>query len=168
MLREGLFDHHRLDPRLMTAAGGTPTAQDALGPVPEGYAWYIENIAWSVVGNSHNALLDFAVTVDNGQLPTQALWDHAGLIATFTSAAIRGALQPGLPFYVPPNHFIRAYAAGGSLAAGDVVAVTYQIAVHQLNPRQMMSPDDIAQARAAHQHPTAEVSETAVAGRRAY
>ena len=167
MLREGLFDHHRLDSRLFSAAGGTPTGQDALGPVPEGYAWYLENLAFSVVGNSHTAALDFAVTPDNGALPSQAAWDHAGLVATF-AAAIRNALQPGLAIYVPPNHFLRAYAAGGTLAAGDVVAVTYQIAVHQLNPRQMMSPDDIAQARAAHQHPTAEVTETAVAGRRAY
>lgn len=167
MLREGLFDHHRREVLSMTAAGGTPTAQGTLGMVPEGYAWYVENFAYSVVGNSHTAAMDIAVSVDNGPLPAQALWDHAGLVDTF-AAAVRGSQNNGVAWYVPPGTFLRAYASGGTLAAGDVVVVNFQIAVHQLNPRAFMSPDDQAQVAAAHQRqPEHLFAESAVAARRA-
>ena len=167
MLREGLFDHHRLDSVSMTAAGGTPTAQAILGMAPEGYAWYVENFAYSVVGNSHTALMDVAATIDNGTLPAQATWDHQGLLDTF-AAGVRGSQNNGSAWYVPPGHFLRAYASGGTLAAGDVVVVTFQIAVHQLNPRAFMSPEDQAQVRAAHERaPEHLFAESAVAARRA-
>lgn len=167
MLRQGLFDHHRLDSVSMTAAGGTPTAQATLGMVPEGYAWYIENFAFSVVGNSHTAAIDVAATVDNGPLPAQALWDHQGLLDTFT-AAVRGSQNNASAWYVPPAHFLRAYASGGTLAAGDVVVVTFQVAVHQLNPRAFMSPEDRAQVMAAHERePEHLFADSATAARRA-
>lgn len=166
MLREGMFDHHRLDAVSAVAAGGTPLAQLSLGPVPQGYVWYIENIAFSVLGNAHTAAVDVAITPDDVVLPAQASWDHAGLVWTL-AAAIRGSVQPGLPFYAQAGHFVHLVAAGGTLAAADVVVATFQVAVHQLNPAAFMSPEDRQAVRAAHEHPNSGLVESAVAGRRA-
>ncbi len=167
-MREGLFDHHRLDTFAMVAAGGTPVAQKAwVGPA-EGYCWYIEVAAFCVVGNSHNALFDLAVTPDQGDLPTQALWDHQGLAWTVRTATIAASRDNAAAIYVPPSHFIRAYASGGSLAAADAVTVTLQVAVHQLDPQYMMSPEDRSAVRAAHERLAEhQVAEVATAGRRA-
>ena len=168
MFRQGLFDHHRLDTLAMLAAGGTPVAQKVLGPVPEGYCWYVEVIGFSVVGNSHTALLDVAVTPDGGDLPAQATWDHQGLVWTVPTAAVRASENAGHAIYVAPGHFIHAYASGGTLAANDPVAVTFQIAVHQLDPQFLMSPEDRAAVRQAHERLAEhQVAEVATAHRRA-
>lgn len=167
MLRQGLFDHHRLEPLALVAAGATPTAQGVLGPVPEGYAWYLEQVAYTVAGNSHTAAMDLAVAVDGGPLPAQASWDHAGLVWT-TAAAVRASMNPGLAIFVPPGHFVHAYLSGGTLAAGDTAVVTFQVAVHQLDPRFVMSPEDARAVAESHERlPVHEVAEVATAGRRA-
>ena len=167
MLREGLFSHHRRD-FLSLAASGTPvTAQGSIGPVPEGYAWYIEAWAYTVLGTSHTALLALAVTPDNGTIPPPTTWDYAGVISGSASAAFFATLIPGNPIYVPPAHFIRPYLWGGTLAAADVVNFNLQASVHQLDPPVLMSPEDRRQAAASHQHLDSGLVETAVAARRA-
>lgn len=167
MLREGIFDHHRLEVLLATAAGGTPIAQTVLGPVPEGYAWYLEQVAYTIVGNNHTAALDVAVTPDGGTLPAQATWDHQGLVWTL-AAAVRGSMQPGIAVYVAPGHFAHFYASGGTLAASDVLSVTCQVAAHQLDPHYLMTPEDRRAIAASHEHQVAhEVAEVATAARRA-
>lgn len=168
-MREGLFDHHRRDSISMLAAGGTPVAQKILGPCPEGYCWYLESVAFSVVGAAHNALFDLAVTPDGGDLPPQASWDHQGLAWTVQTAVIAASMNNTAAVFVPPAHFAHAYASAGSLAAGDVVTVTYQVAVHQLDPAHLfMSPEDRQAVREAHERLAEhQVAESAVAGRRA-
>ena len=167
MLREGLFEHHRRDSVAVVAAGGTPLAQGFYGPVPEGYAWYVELAAFGVLGNSHTAIAALAVSPDNAALGSIAGWDFAGLQAEVAPAVVSGQFPLALPLYVPANHWVRLLAFGGSLAAADLVNFSFQTAVHQLNPRLMMSPDDMAQVKAAHERVAAGLSETAVAGRRA-
>jgi hypothetical protein len=163
-MREGLFDHHRLENLALVAAGGTPIAQAVLGPVPEGYAWYLEQAAYTVVGNSHTAAIDLAVTPDGGALPAQATWDHQGLVWT-TAAAVRGSMQTGLAIYLGPGHFLHVYLSGGTLAAGDAATVTLQVAVHQLDPHFLMSPDDTVQVKEAHERMAAELNMDAVGER---
>lgn len=172
MHREGVFTHHRLDTLPGLAAGGTPTAQVVLGPVPEGFCWYIEGIGFAVVGNSHTAAVDVAVTPDGGTLPAQASWDHAGLVWKFDSgtaiAAIAGSSKMLTPIYMGPGHFAHAYFSGGTLAAGDAVTVTFQVAVHELNPRFVLSPEEIEQVARSHErYPAHEIAEVATAGERA-
>lgn len=166
MLRRGLYDHTRRDP-FQGVADATPQVIAALGlPVPEGYVWYLENLAWSVLGNSHTAVVDFAVLADNGKLPAQAAWDHAGLVDTF-GAAIRGARNYASALEIPSGHYLVAYGSGGTLAQGDALVVTAQLAVHQLDPHLLMSSQDREAVRAAHEHAQTGLVETAVAGRRA-
>jgi hypothetical protein len=166
MHREGLFDSHRLDSLLMTADASN-TAQKVLVGPGEGYCWYLEVISFTVVGNSHTAAFDVAVTPDNGALPAQATWDHQGLVWTL-AAAVRGSENAGSAIFVPPSHFVHFYAAGGTLAQGDVVSVTTQVAVHQLDPHFLTSPEDRAAIRAAHERLAEhQVAEVAIAGRRA-
>lgn len=166
MFREGLFDHHRLDSTLIPA-NASAVAQRAVPGPGEGYCWYLEVISFTVVGNSHTAAFDVAITPDQGDLPAQATWDHQGLVWTL-AAAVRGSENAGSPIYVPPSHFVHFYAAGGTLASGDVVGVTYQAAVHQLDPAYLTTPEDRAAIRASHEHLAKhQVAEVATAGRRA-
>jgi hypothetical protein len=165
MFREGIFDHHRRDVIALLAAGGTPTAVSVLGPCPEGYAWYVENAAYNITGNNHTAQLDVAVLADNGALPAQATWDHAGMVWT-NVAAIRGSVAPGVAWYCPAAHWLVAYAYGGSLAATDTGTVTFQIAVHELDVRLgIMSRQDEDQVRAAHERPGALLAANALGDR---
>lgn len=165
-MREGLFEHHRLDPVTLVAAtlGAGPVAQGILGPVPQGYTWYIESVAFSVAGANHTAEYNMAVTVDDPPLPASAVWDRAGLELVIP-AAIRGSSPPGIAWYAQAGHFIRHYLSGGTLAAGDVVTVTTQIAVHQLDPHFLMSPEDAAQVKSAHERMSAELNMDAVGQR---
>lgn len=172
MHREGIFESHRLDPVTVLAAavGGSPQAEAKLGPVPQGYAWYLENVAYSITGSSHTAALDLVITPDDTSQPANAVWDHAGLVWT-TPAAVRGFSGPGAAYYAGPGHWIHAVASGGTLANGDVLTVTFQVAVHQLDPSLgISSPVDQMQARhaAAHHAGPQEDGDVATAGRRAY
>jgi hypothetical protein len=166
-MREGLFDHHRLDPLTMVAAavGGAPVAQAFIGPVPQGYAWYVENIGFAVAGDTHTAELDVAVLVDDGASLGTAAWDRAGMVAGSFTAAKRGTIQPGIAIYVPAGHVVRFYAVPGTLANGDAVTVTCQSAVHQLDPHFIMSPDDALQVKSAHERMSAELNQDAVGAR---
>lgn len=168
MFRDGVFRGHRQENLVAVAAGGTPTAQAVLGPVPEGYAWYLEVITFAVIGNSHTAVFDLAVTPDNGSLPAQATWDHQGAVLTVTPAAVRGTSPNAVPIYVPPAHYVHAYFSGGTLAAGDVATVALQIATHELNPLFLQSREEIERELASHERrPAHEVVEVATASRRA-
>jgi hypothetical protein len=163
--------HHRYrDSFQMVAAGGTPVAQKAYGPVPQGYEWYVEIVAYSVTGNSHTAAFDLAVGPDNGDLPAQATWDHAGMVWT-SPALVRNSENTGPPFFMDVGEFIHAYASGGTLAAADVVVVTYQIAVYEKEPLWgLLTPEERAELAADRERlrETAPiVAESAVAGERA-
>jgi hypothetical protein len=167
-MRQGLFDHHRLDllPLTAVATGGAPIAQGFLGPVPQGYCWYVENVGWAVGGNSHTAELNVAIVADDGPLPGITAWDRAGLVG-LAAAATRGVISPALPWFAGAGHVPHFYLAPGSLANGDTVVVTVQIAVHQIDPQFIMSPEDALQVREAHERLGAELARSAVAERRA-
>jgi hypothetical protein len=169
MHREGVFVRHRLDTLALLAAGGTPLAQGVIGPVPEGYCWYIEAIGFSVVGNSHTAVPLVAVTPDGGPLPAAASWDGQGLVWTPSGvAAVRGSENAGHALYVGPGRFAHAVLLPGTLAAGDAATFTFQVAVHELNPRFLMSREEADLVREAHERlPEHPVAEVATAGERA-
>ena len=171
----GEIYHHRfIDSILLPAADATPAAQKAYGPCPQEYEWYLENIAYSVIGNTHTANLDLAVTPDGGSLPAQATWDHQGLVWTnaVTGAAnIRQSYNVSGAIYVPSGWFLHAFASagGGSFAQGDVVSVTFQWRVEEKEALLgLLSPQERAQLAAEHEaRGMGEVTHTAVAEERA-
>lgn len=168
-MREGLFDHHRLDSIQLAFNASNVVPGVACHPVvPQGYAWYIENLAYAVLGNSHTTVVEFAVTPDDTALPAESTWDNAGLIwtnGTGAAALVRGSVQPGCPWYVGPGHALHVQAHAGTAVSGDVLAVTFQVAVHQLDPHYIMSPDDALQVKAAHERMSAELNQDAVGPR---
>lgn len=156
MHREGIFEKHRLDSITLTSAaiGGLQQAEGHVGPVPQGYAWYVENFDWLVRGNSHNAQVVAAVTPDDttlGGTAGFAVWDGMGMVVAPAAAAIGGSSVPAAAFYMGPGHSFHVLAFGGSLAAGDVIVPTLQIAVHQLDPAFIMSPEDAQQVKERHE-----------------
>lgn len=176
MHREGVFEHHRVDSvtMVMASLAGLVQGQAFLGPVPQGYAWYVENFASLVKGNSHTANCWFAATVDDGPLggPQSGLaaWDGQGLLVPL-SAGIANWWS-GEPGYVGPGHVLHVLASaaqGGTVVAGDIVTATVQIAVHQLDPLIFMSPEDQQQAHQAVHGRVGpnEDADVATAGRRA-
>lgn len=170
MHREGIFEKHRLDSITLVSAaiGGLQQAEGHIGPVPQGYAWYVENFAWLVRGNSHNAQVVVAVTPDDTTLGGSgglATWDGMGMVVSPVAAATGGGVVPGAAFYMGPGHSLHVLAFGGSLAGGDVIVPTAQIAVHQLDPSWMMSREDARQVLEAREHVGAELARSAVGGR---
>lgn len=168
MHREGIFEKHRLDTLYSSFVAGN-VAQLQFGPVPQGYAWYVENFAFVVLGNSHTTIAEVAITPDDTQLPAEASWDNDGLVwgSPGVTAARFATVQPGVAWYMGPGHWLHLSAHGGTAVAGDVLSATAQIAVHQLDPDFIMSPEDAKQLRAAHEHLAAELAHSAVAERRA-
>ncbi len=155
MYRAGFFDHHTPDLYASAvAATAAPVAQDFLGPVPQGYCWYLE--AWtSHIGAAHTAVCELAVSPTQ-QLPAiSANWDRGNRLWFSGAAAADFSPLAGYALYIPEGYYLIAYwtAGGGTLVAGDTCLLTTQIAWHQLSVKGFMSPEDIEQARASHEHP---------------
>jgi hypothetical protein len=169
MMREGLFEHHRLDTvQLPFNASNVVPGLACHQPVPQGYAWYIENLAYLVIGNSHTTVVEFAITPDDTALPAETGWDGAGLVwtnGTGAAALVRGAVQPGLPWYVAPGHALHVQAHAGTAVSGDILAVTFQVAVHSLDVQYMMSPEDTKQLKERHERMAAGLNMDAVGER---
>lgn len=167
--------HHRfIDAIALPAADATPAAQKAYGPCPQDYEWYIENVAYAVIGNSHTANLDLAITPDGGNLPAMASWDHQGLVWTSPvagAAQVKDAYNVSGPWYVPSGWFIHAVASagGGTFAQNDVIVVTFQIRVEEkIALMGLLSKEERAELAAEHQsRGMGEVTLTAVAEERA-
>lgn len=148
---QGIF-HHRYKDSIALVADATPAAQKLYGPCPMGYEWYIEVVSFAVVGNTHTAIFDLAVTPDGGTLPAEATWDHAGLLWSNVTAAVKGSENTGPPFFVDEGEFVHILVAGGTLAQGDGITVNFQIRVDEKSPIYgLMTPEERAELAAAHE-----------------
>ncbi len=144
--------HHYERPSVSAVADAGAVAQKAIGPVPEGFVWYVEIVGYVVIGNSHTAVIAAAISPDNGPLPAQATWDGAGMVWTTLTAAIRNSENTGPPFFLDSGEYLRAILSGGTLAQGDVVTVTYQIRVNEKEPVWgLLTPEERAELAAAHE-----------------
>jgi hypothetical protein len=169
MYREGIFEGHRLDTVLVTY-GAANVAQGQLGPVPQGYAWYVENFAHAILGNSHTCALEVAITPDDTTLAVNASWDSAGLVWVSGSGAspvVRNSIQPGIAWRIGPGHWLHWQAHAGTGVQGDVLSATAQVAVHVLDPQYLMTPEDAREVMAAHERVNAGLVHSAVAEHRA-
>lgn len=156
MFRQGFFSHHEPVRTFLTgAANASGNATGSYGPCPEGYCWYVENVTMRI---PDNGVLDlFAVAQDSVQLGTA--WDMAGRFDHF-AATTDDARNYASPIYVPAGYWIVASVSGGT--TGDKGLVSFQIAVHQLNPAALTSFPDQGQIRQSREHPDSPLTHDAV------
>lgn len=165
MHRQGVFTHHSTEPYIRAVANATPEAQAFYGPCPLGYCWYVESATYHI--SAHTAVAELAISPE-GKLPAPlSSWDRAQREWWFGAAAVDGQAAIGEALFVPPGYYLVAAFAGGTLAQNDVCVMSFQIAEHELNPRYLMSEEEIEQVRKAHEHPTAPLAQVATASERA-
>ena len=156
MFREGIFDHHRPMEGKVAVANASGVATTFYGPVPEGYAWYVERLS------THAPTTNTACSIF---VSAEASTSDPGFRADFTAVADDIADEVN-PIYLPAGYYLVVRWTGAT--SGDTCTASAQIAVHQLNPALFMSPEDRAQVREAHERqPQHELVEVATAHRRA-
>lgn len=162
-LRVGLYNHHVPMQGLTVTANTSGIATAAYSPVPEGYAWYIERYSvhcpTSASIASVNVILGTVSQVAaNAALDTSARADY-----TINGKDAVGDSNSAI--YVAPGYsLVIQWTAATS---GDICIASIQYAVHELEPRKFMSPEDLRQVAAAGQHATGPVTQTATAEYRA-
>lgn len=138
MWRAGVLDHVATELYIgavvVTAA---TTAQGYLGPVPQGYCWYVERMSSYSTTTQTSPKLEISVQTGN-LIP--ANWDRSSR-ADYTNAVANDIADENNPIYVPGGNFLVAYWTG--LVAGDAVMLGTQIAVHLVDlnqtPHQLMT-----------------------------
>lgn len=159
MSRAGIYEYHVPMLGATATANTSGVAKAGFGPVPEGYCWYIER--YSVHCPTANAVA--GVFVVQGTTGTAAI--DPSYRADYTTAGADAVGDAFHAIYVPAGyHLVVQWTAATS---GDLCVASIQYAVHQLNSREMMSPQDVAQLAASHEHAGAQLTSSATAGKRA-
>ncbi len=106
-------------------------ANDALGPVPEGFCWYVERETfWSNTSSATNAVCE--VFAQRSQNPPAATGqDKQGREDVAVGTEVKnGAHDNAAPIYLGPGYFLVVSWSG--LTQNDLVAFSSQIRVHRL------------------------------------
>ncbi len=159
MYRQGVFEIHRPMEGRGGVASSAGIAKASYGPVPEGYCWYIER--YSV--HCPTAAAVAAVFVTQGATGTAAI--DPGYRADYTTAGADAVGDAFHAIYVPAGYHFTVQWTGAT--SGDACTASCQIAVHQVDPMNNMSRQDVRQVQAAHEHAATPLTEVATAGRRA-
>lgn len=157
MMRMGVFDHTRPAEPKSGTANASGVASLFYGPCPEGYGWYIERISVHCPTAAAVAHVCVALT------PLSAV-DY-GSRMDFTTGGADSIADESTAIYVPAGYSLSIIWTAATSA--DVCTASVQYAVHQLDPRYMMSPEDMREVQAAHEHPKSPLTHPAVAGERA-
>ena len=161
--RAGLYDHHVPMQGLTVNANASGIATAAYPPVPEGYAWYIERYSVHCPTSAAVASVNVILGVVSAVAANAALDSSAR--ADFTTNGKDSVGDANSAIYVPPGYsLVIQWTAATS---GDICIASIQYAVHELEPRRFMSPEDLRQVQAAAQHATAPVTGSATAEYRA-
>lgn len=162
-VRAGLYDHHVPMQGVTVLANTSGIATAVYGPVPEGYAWYIERYSVHCPTSAAIASVNVILGPVNAVAANAALDSSARADYTTTGKDLVG--DSNSPIYVAPGYsLVIQWTAATS---GDICIASIQYAVHELEPRRFMSPEDQRQVAAAGQHATGPVTQTATAERRA-
>lgn len=141
MYRAGFYDHHEPGMSIVATANASGVAQGFLGPVPQGYCWYVERMtSWSNTAATSGLLLEvFVQTVDDAA-PTSATVGNRTGRQDVSYVVVNDISDNNSPIHVPEGYFLVAFWTG--LTSGDKVELTTQIAVHLLSldiePRQLV------------------------------
>ena len=125
----GVYDHTRTDQQISATVGSAGTASGALGPVPEGFCWYIEReTCQSNTAATTGALLEvFVSTAQTGPVSP----DKTGLQDASVGASVAENVSDNQsPIFLEAGKFLVAQWSG--LTQNDLVRYTAQIRVHQL------------------------------------
>lgn len=162
-LRAGLYDHTVPMQGVTVTANTSGIATAVYGPVPEGYDWWVER--YSVHCPTSAAVASVNVILGPvSQVAANAALDSSAR-ADFTTTGKDLVGDAFSAIYVPAGYsLVIQWTAATS---GDICIASVQYDVHEKNPRHFMSPQDVHQIAAAHQHATSPVSESAVAEHRA-
>lgn len=134
------FDHRSSESFLVTC-NATPLALQRIGPVPQGFIWYLERV--SVHVNTHTGIPNiFSTSSDTPELVNMTDRQDTGI-----TAANDFQRDYSNPILVKPGHWLLIAVNGGTIANGDTVGITVQIAwcitnptsaYGSLNPREML------------------------------
>lgn len=125
-MRQGYIEHVESGYTITATINSAGTGQGYLGPVPQGYCWYLERASSYI---AHTAVLELAVVTQQALPNLTANWDRAARqFWAATGADIQ--IDANQPVYVGPGYYLVAYWTGGTSA--DVALLSTQIAVHKL------------------------------------
>lgn len=124
----GFCSHYRPGDQIAGTVDANGKANGALGPCPEGWLWYVERAnAWSNTATATGLLELFVVRVNAPPAGT----DKGGLQGTFWKTDVQHAERSWpAPIVLPAGYFLIASWSG--LTQSDLVAVTFQVRVHEL------------------------------------
>jgi hypothetical protein len=129
-MRAGFYDHTESGMVIKAIANSSGIAQGYLGPVPEGYCWYVERESTWSTGSAGECEI-FVVTTH--QMPsgmTAAAGDRAGRqdVSLLASDDIS---DNNSPIFVGPGYYLVAFWTG--LTNLDQVILSTQIVIHRLS-----------------------------------
>lgn len=126
---DGVYVHTRVDQQIAGVIDSTGAFAGSLGPVPEGYCWYVERLTCqsnTAVASGPTTTLEIFVSTDITG-PTSP--DKTGR-QDMTLLPANDVSDQNSPIYVGPGMFLVAQWAG--LTTGNRVRLTTQIRVHEL------------------------------------
>lgn len=126
---DGIYKDTWSDRYLAGTVGSDGTFQTALGPVPQGFCWYLERTTcWTDGSSLTNALLELYVQPGSSAPTDGSRRGRQDLAAGSTVA--NGVSDNASPVHLGPGMFLVASWSG--LASGDHVQLSIQIRVHEL------------------------------------
>jgi hypothetical protein len=133
MYRVGFYDHQRVGDTIgPLTANASGIAQGFLGPVAEGYCWYVERMTIWSTNTATTGLKCEIFVVRNQQLApgfTATAGDRQGR-QDLSLAAGNDVSDEVNPLFVGAGYYLVAFWSG--FTVGDTVELTSQIAVHKL------------------------------------
>lgn len=149
----GYFHNYRNEDIIRAAFGSDSNAQGSLGPVPQGYCWYIERYTTRVattagVITAATPLCEVAVLSDQA-VSVIGTWDRAGR-QDYTANGKNDISDNESPLYAGPGQYL--VAVWTTANSGEIAVLSCQIRVHQLEPYPLV-PSDYAQLLEASAQP---------------
>lgn len=131
-MEHGFYSHTFPGQYINAAVNASGLANGFLGPVPEGYCWYVERLTcWSNSSNNSTGILEIFVL--QSQTPPNDNSRQGRQDVAVGNVVQNGVSDERSPIYVPAGHFL--VASWSLLNSADQVALSCQIRVHKLHAK---------------------------------
>ena len=125
----GIYENTYSDRYLNATVGSAGTANDNIGPCPEGFCWYVERLTcFSNTANATTGVLEI-YAIPTPMVPNDNSKSGRQDVAVGTVVQ-NGVSDENSPIYLGPGMFL--VASWTALTNGDLVAVSCQVRVHRL------------------------------------